>query len=58
LINIEDIVLWRGSSINAKKPLEAWKMVSKPKLKGVLGVLNLRLQNEVLLMKNLHNFVN
>jgi hypothetical protein len=27
-------------------------MVTKPKLNGGLGVINLRLQNEVLLMKN------
>jgi hypothetical protein len=33
-------------------------MVSKPKLKGGLGVLNLGLQNEALLMKNLHKFFN
>jgi cytochrome b subunit of formate dehydrogenase len=28
-------------------------MVTKPKLKGGLGVMNLRVQNEALLMKNL-----
>jgi hypothetical protein len=33
-------------------------MVTKPKLKGGLGIINLRLQNEVLLMKNLHKFFN
>jgi hypothetical protein len=33
-------------------------MISKPKLKGGLGIINLRLQNEVLLMKNLHKFYN
>lgn len=33
-------------------------MVTKPKLKGGLGVINLWLQNEVLLMKNLHKFFN
>jgi hypothetical protein len=31
-------------------------MVTKPKLKGVLGVINLRVQNEALLTKNLHKF--
>jgi hypothetical protein len=39
-------------------PLAAWKMVTKLKLKGSLGIINLRLQNEVLLMKNLHKFFN
>jgi hypothetical protein len=33
-------------------------MVTKPKLKGGLGVINLRVQNEALLMKNLHKFFN
>jgi hypothetical protein len=38
--------LWRGGDINGKKPpLAAWNMVTKPKLKGGLGVINLRLCN-------------
>jgi hypothetical protein len=49
--------LWRGGDINNKKsPFAAWKMVTKPKSKGGIGVINLRLQNEVLLLKNLHKF--
>jgi hypothetical protein len=49
--------LWRGGDINAKNPpLAAWKMVTKPKTKGGLGVIRLTLQNDVLLMKNLHKF--
>jgi hypothetical protein len=41
--------LWRGRDINGRKPpLATWKMVTKPKLKG-LGIINLRLQNEVFL---------
>jgi hypothetical protein len=39
-------------------PLVVWKMVTKPKLKGGLGVINLIAQNEALLMKNLHKFFN
>jgi hypothetical protein len=51
--------LWRGGDINGRKPpLAAWKMVTKPRLKGGLGVINLRVQNEALLMKNLHKFFN
>jgi hypothetical protein len=50
---------WRGGDINGKKPpLTAWKMVTKPKLKGGLGVINLRVQSKALLMKKLHNFFN
>ena len=51
--------LWRGSDLNAKKPpLAAWKMVQRPKLKGGLGVINLRTQNDALLLKNWHKFFN
>jgi hypothetical protein len=51
--------LWRGGDLNAKRPpLAAWKMVTKSKANVGLGVLNLRLQKEVLLMKNLHKFLN
>jgi hypothetical protein len=48
-----------GGDINGRKPpLAAWKMVTKPKLKGGVGIINLILQNEVLLMNNLHKFYN
>jgi hypothetical protein len=33
-------------------------MVTKPKNRGGLGVINLRMQNEALLFKNLHKFFN
>jgi hypothetical protein len=49
--------LWRGEDINSKKPpMAAWKMVTNTKSKGGLGVINLRLQNQVLLLKILHKF--
>ena len=38
--------------------LAAWSLVQKLKSKGVLGVINLRLQNDALLMKHLHKFYN
>lgn len=41
--------IWRGN-------LAAWPMVIKLKKKGGLGVKNLRLQNDALLMKQLHKF--
>jgi hypothetical protein len=51
--------LWMGGDVNAKKPpLATWKLVPKPKSKGDLGVIKLMLQNDVLLMKNLHKFFN
>jgi hypothetical protein len=49
--------LWRVGDVNAKKPpLAAWKLVTRPKMKGGLVVLNLNLHNDVLLMKHLHKF--
>ena len=51
--------LWRGADINAKTPPKAaWELVSLPKSEGGLGVLNLRTQNEALLLKYLHKFFN
>jgi len=51
--------LWRGSNINGRgAPKAAWEIVCKTKEKGGLGVINLHLQNQALLMKNLDNFFN
>ena len=51
--------LWRGveenNRINAKA---AWPMVTKSKEEGGLGVLDLKTQNEALLLKNFHKFYN
>jgi hypothetical protein len=51
--------LWRGN-IDKKKGgnLVAWEIVQQPKNKGGLGVINLRLQNDALLLKHLHRFYN
>lgn len=49
--------LWRGCDNNRKGyNLAAWTSVMKPKDKGGLGVINLRLQNEGLLIKQLDKF--
>jgi hypothetical protein len=45
------------------KPIEsmqkaAWKMVTRPKDEGGLGALDLKSQNEALLLKNLLKFFN
>jgi hypothetical protein len=51
--------LWRGSDISSKKPSKAaWPLVCLPKPEGGLGVLNLTVQNESLLLKHLHKFYN
>lgn len=51
--------LWRGSDLNSKKPPKAaWEMICKPKEEGGLGVLDLKKQNEALLMKKLDKFLN
>jgi len=51
--------LWRGSDLNSKKPPKAaWPLMTLPKKKRLLGVLNLSVQNESLLLKHLHKFYN
>ena len=51
--------LWTWSELNAKKKsLVAWTKVTKPKNKGGLGVVELRSQNEALLIKHLDKFYN
>jgi len=51
--------LWRGSDINSKKPPKAaWHMVCLPKEEGGLGVLDISVQNESLLLKHLHKYYN
>jgi hypothetical protein len=51
------LCLWRGADINTnQRPKAAWPMVCKSK--GGLGVLNLKTQNEALLLKHLNKFFN
>jgi len=51
--------LWRGADLQSKKQANAaWTMVCKSKDEGGLGVLDLRTQNEALLLKFLHKFYN
>jgi hypothetical protein len=51
--------LWRRFDIIAKKsPKSSMTMACKPKYEGGLCVINLRTQNEALLMKNLHKYFN
>ena len=50
--------LWRGNTDNPRQSLAAWDMVCRPKKSGGLGVLNLGIQNEALLLKHLFKFFN
>ena len=51
--------LWRGTNINGgSRPKAAWEMVCNSKEEGGLGIINLELQNQALLMKNLDKFFN
>jgi mannosylglycoprotein endo-beta-mannosidase len=49
--------LWRGREFRTKGyNLAAWGLVRRPKGKGGLGVINLSLQNDALLLKKLDKF--
>jgi hypothetical protein len=49
--------LWKGNDINTnRKPMISWEKVITPKNKGGLGIINLRLQNQAVLMKHPHKF--
>ena len=49
--------LWRGNSQTSKGGnLAAWQMVIQPKAKGGLGIVDLKIQNDGLLIKQLHKF--
>jgi hypothetical protein len=51
--------LWRDKDLQKKNPpLAAWDLVCRPKDQGGLGVLNLSVQNDCLLMKHLNKFYN
>jgi hypothetical protein len=53
------LCLWRGADVNAKqRPKAAWSLVCRELNKGGLGVIDLRTQNEALLIKFLHKFFN
>jgi hypothetical protein len=51
--------MWRNSYINARsKPMIAWKKCTKLKRKGGLDIINLKSQNNALLLKHLDKFYN
>lgn len=53
------LCLWRGSDENNRMNAKAaWSLVTKTKEEGGLGVLDLKTQNEALLMKNPHKIFN
>nr|XP_040245306.1 uncharacterized protein LOC120964586 [Aegilops tauschii subsp. strangulata] len=50
--------LWRGNNDVPKQSLAAWELVCRPRDKGGLGIINLNIQNQGLLLKHLHKFYN
>jgi hypothetical protein len=51
--------LWRKRKDDEKvHSLASWDMICKPKNKGGLGIINLKIQNKCLMMKQLHKFYN
>jgi hypothetical protein len=51
------LFIWRGNDFRNKGyNLAAWDLVRKPKDKGGLGVINLSVQNDALLLKHLDKF--
>jgi hypothetical protein len=58
LNRIERQCLWRGNSDTPRQSLAAWDLVCRPKDNGGLGIINLKLQNQGLLIKHLHKFYN
>jgi hypothetical protein len=50
--------LWKIKDKDKVNSLAAWDMVCKPKNKGGLGIINLQIQNNALLLKQLHKFYN
>lgn len=58
LERIERQCPWRGNSDTPRQSLAAWELVCRPKANGGLGVINLQIQNQALLVKHLHKFYN
>ena len=52
--------LWKKKTDQGDKcnSLAAWELVCKPKSKGGLGVINIQIHNDALLLKFLHKFYN
>jgi hypothetical protein len=51
--------MWKSSDFHSRsKPMVAWKKCTKPKRKGGLGIINMRIQNQTLLIKHLDKFYN
>jgi hypothetical protein len=49
--------LWKGSDVDSNCRLTiSWDKVVSPKIKGGLGITNIELHNQALLLKYLHKF--
>jgi hypothetical protein len=51
-------VLWSDDIDHPKQSLAAWEMLTKPKDKGGVGIVNFKKKNDALLMKYLDKFYN
>lgn len=50
---------WRGKGLDKKNPPSAvWELICRSKSKWGLGILNLQVQNNSLLLKMVHKFLN
>jgi hypothetical protein len=58
LIELEGIACGEKKDKEKINSLVAWEMICKPKRKGSLGIINLRVQNTALLLKHVHKFYN
>jgi len=50
--------LWKGNTDTPRQSLAAWDLVCRPKSFGGLGVMDLSIQNDALLIKHLFKFFN
>ena len=60
LDKLRQYCLWAKNTNDGLKAVSmaAWDLVCRPKHKGGLGVLDLKIQNQGLLLKQLHKFYN
>lgn len=50
--------VWSKDLEKKNPPLVAWDLICRPKDRGGLGILNLSIQNNCLLLKMVHKFIN
>lgn len=58
LQRIQRQCFWRKNKQESAPSLAAWDLISRPKKKGGLGILNLAFRNDALLLKHANKFYN